>query len=104
MSKNKIFKATFIVMAMTILSRIIGFGRDMLAAYHFGVGEAYDIYVAIHESVFLRKEIVSVFYERGKFDSEAVMLTAMALLGYSIQGPFVGIRLSMIKGKVRREV
>ncbi|GAA0085055.1 murein biosynthesis integral membrane protein MurJ [Clostridium sp. CTA-7] len=56
MSKNKIFKATFIVMTMTILSRIIGFGRDMLAAYHFGVGGPYDIYVAsvaIPESVFM---------------------------------------------------
>lgn len=56
MSKNKIFKATFIVMAMTILSRIIGFGRDMLAAYHFGVKGSYDIYVAsvaIPESVFM---------------------------------------------------
>ena len=56
MSKNKIFKATFIVMAMTLLSRIIGFGRDMLAAYHFGVEGSYDIYVAsvaIPESVFM---------------------------------------------------
>lgn len=56
MSKNTIFKATFIVMLMTILSRIIGFGRDMLAAYHFGVEGSYDIYiasVAIPESVFM---------------------------------------------------
>lgn len=56
MSRNKIFKATFIVMVMTILSRIIGFGRDMLAAYHFGVEGSYDIYVAsvaIPESVFM---------------------------------------------------
>lgn len=56
MSKNAIFKATFIVMLMTILSRVIGFGRDMLAAYHFGVEGSYDIYVAsvaIPESVFM---------------------------------------------------
>lgn len=56
MSKNKIFKATFIVMAMTILSRVIGFARDILAAYHFGVEGSYDIYVAsvaIPESVFM---------------------------------------------------
>ena len=56
MNKNKIFKATFIVMAMTILSRVIGFGRDILAAYHFGVEGSYDIYVAsvaIPESVFM---------------------------------------------------
>jgi len=56
MSKNKVFKATFIVMVMTILSRVIGFGRDILAAYHFGVEGSYDIYVAsvaIPESVFM---------------------------------------------------
>ncbi|MGG7143702.1 murein biosynthesis integral membrane protein MurJ [Clostridium nigeriense] len=56
MSKNKVFKATFIVMMMTILSRVIGFGRDILAAYHFGVEGSYDIYVAsvaIPESVFM---------------------------------------------------
>ncbi|MGG7212153.1 murein biosynthesis integral membrane protein MurJ [Clostridium nigeriense] len=56
MSKNKVFKATFIVMVITILSRVIGFGRDILAAYHFGVEGSYDIYiasVAIPESVFM---------------------------------------------------
>lgn len=56
MNKNKVFKATFIVMLMTILSRVIGFGRDILAAYHFGVEGSYDIYVAsvaIPESVFM---------------------------------------------------
>lgn len=56
MNKNKVFKATFIVMLMTILSRIIGFSRDILAAYHFGVEGSYDIYVAsvaIPESVFM---------------------------------------------------
>lgn len=56
MNKNKVFKATFIVMLMTILSRFIGFGRDILAAYHFGVEGSYDIYVAsvaIPESVFM---------------------------------------------------
>lgn len=56
MNKNKVFKATFIVMALTILSKVIGFARDMLAAYHFGVEGSYDIYVAsvaIPESVFI---------------------------------------------------
>lgn len=56
MNKNKVFKATIIVMAMTILSRIIGFGRDILAAYHFGANSSYDVYVAsvaIPESVFM---------------------------------------------------
>lgn len=56
MNKNKVFKATIIVMAMTILSRVIGFGRDILAAYHFGANSSYDVYVAsvaIPESVFM---------------------------------------------------
>lgn len=56
MNKNKVFKVTIIVMAMTILSRIIGFGRDILAAYHFGANSSYDVYVAsvaIPESVFM---------------------------------------------------
>ena len=56
MNRNKVFKATIIVMAMTILSRIIGFGRDILAAYHFGANSSYDVYVAsvaIPESVFM---------------------------------------------------
>lgn len=56
MNKNKVFKATFIVMIMTIISRFLGFGRDILAAYHFGAGETYDIYsaaVAIPDSVFM---------------------------------------------------
>lgn len=56
MNKNKVFKATIIVMVMTILSRIIGFGRDILAAYHFGANSSYDVYVAsvaIPESVFM---------------------------------------------------
>lgn len=42
--------------------------------------------------LFLSKEIVTVFYERGKFDSSAVVLTSMALFGYSLQLPFAGIR------------
>lgn len=56
MSSKKLFKATFIVMIMTIISRFLGFGRDILAAYHFGAGQTYDIYsaaVAIPDSVFM---------------------------------------------------
>lgn len=56
MKGNKVLKATLIVMIITIISRFIGFFRDILAAYHFGVGEKYDIYsaaVAIPESVFM---------------------------------------------------
>lgn len=56
MNRNKVFKATIIVMAMTILSRVIGFVRDILAAYHFGANSSYDVYVAsvaIPESAFM---------------------------------------------------
>ena len=41
---------------------------------------------------FLSNDIVKVIYERGRFDSNAVILTSMALLGYSIQLPFAGVR------------
>ncbi|GAB6170372.1 murein biosynthesis integral membrane protein MurJ [Clostridium carnis] len=56
MSNNKVFKATAMVMIITIISRFLGLGRDILAAYHFGAGSIYDIYsaaVAIPESVFM---------------------------------------------------
>lgn len=56
MNKNKVLKATFIVMVMTILSRAIGFIRDILAAGYFGATGVFDIYVAavaIPESVFM---------------------------------------------------
>ncbi|MGL5381451.1 murein biosynthesis integral membrane protein MurJ, partial [Clostridium sp.] len=56
MSNKKVLKATFIVMAMTILSRFLGFFRDILAGYHFGAGKTYDVYsaaVSIPESVFM---------------------------------------------------
>ncbi|MBE6053348.1 MAG: murein biosynthesis integral membrane protein MurJ, partial [Clostridium sartagoforme] len=41
---------------------------------------------------FLSNDITKIIYERGKFDSNAVLLTSMALLGYSLQLPFAGIR------------
>lgn len=56
MSNKKVLKATFIVMAITILSRFLGFFRDILAGYHFGTEKVYDVYVAavsIPESVFM---------------------------------------------------
>ena len=42
--------------------------------------------------MFLSNDIVRVIYERGKFESNAVILTSMALFGYSIQLPFAGVR------------
>lgn len=40
----------------------------------------------------LNKEIISVFYERGRFDSLAVNITSSAFLGYSLILPFTGVR------------
>ncbi|MBM6839064.1 polysaccharide biosynthesis C-terminal domain-containing protein, partial [Clostridium saudiense] len=38
------------------------------------------------------KEIVTAFYGRNKFGTSAITLTSIALLGYSMQIPFLGIR------------
>lgn len=42
--------------------------------------------------ILLNKEVVTAFYARGSFDETSVMLTSIALLGYSLQIPFVGVR------------
>ena len=42
--------------------------------------------------ILLNKEIISAFYERGKFNDVAVGITASAFLGYSLVLPFTGIR------------
>ena len=42
--------------------------------------------------ILLNKEIISVFYERGKFNDVAVGITASAFLGYSLVLPFTGVR------------
>ncbi len=42
--------------------------------------------------ILLNKELISAFYERGKFNDIAVGITASAFLGYSLVLPFTGIR------------
>lgn len=42
--------------------------------------------------ILLNKEIISFFYERGKFDDLAVSITSSAFLGYSLVLPFTGVR------------
>ncbi|MBL4931065.1 murein biosynthesis integral membrane protein MurJ [Clostridium paridis] len=56
MNSRKILKSTFIIMAVSILSRGIGFIRDMLIASSFGTGlyaDAYSVAVTIPESLFM---------------------------------------------------
>ena len=43
MKGNKIFKAAFLVMIISILSRFLGLFRDMLVGYQFGVSIYTDI-------------------------------------------------------------
>lgn len=55
MKNNKIFKATFIVMFVTIITRFLGLGRDVLVAYKFGTEmyiDAYNAAVAVPDTVF----------------------------------------------------
>ena len=55
MSKNKIFKATFIIMIVTIFTRFLGLARDLLVAANFGAGietQAYIAAVSLPEAVF----------------------------------------------------
>lgn len=55
MSKNKIFKATFIIMIVTIITRFLGLLRDVLVASSFGVGietSSYIAAVSVPEAVF----------------------------------------------------
>jgi putative peptidoglycan lipid II flippase len=42
--------------------------------------------------ILLNKEIITAFYGRNQFGSNAIILTSIALLGYSMQIPFLGIR------------
>lgn len=39
-----------------------------------------------------RTELIDIFFGRGEFDETAILLTSMALIGYAIQLPFLGIR------------
>ena len=42
--------------------------------------------------ILLNKEIVTAFYGRNQFGASAITLTSIALLGYSMQIPFLGVR------------
>lgn len=55
MKSNKIFKATFVVMIVTLLSRVLGMVRDILVASTFGAGvytDAYKAAVSIPDNLF----------------------------------------------------
>ena len=55
MSKNKVFKATFIIMIVTIFTRCLGLIRDALVVAKFGEGietQAYIAAVSVPEAVF----------------------------------------------------
>ena len=55
MKGNKIFKATFVVMIVTLLSRVLGMVRDILVASNFGAGvytDAYKAAVSIPDNLF----------------------------------------------------
>lgn len=55
MSKNKIFKATFIIMIVTVITRCLGLVRDGLVISSFGVGidsNAYIAAVSVPDAVF----------------------------------------------------
>lgn len=42
---RKLFKSTFIVSSMTLISRLVGFARDVVLAVIFGAGPAFDAFV-----------------------------------------------------------
>lgn len=53
--ESSLIKSTFIIMIVSLISRIIGFVRDMLIAKNFGAGmytDAYNIAVTIPETIF----------------------------------------------------
>lgn len=53
--RNTLIKSTFIIMIVSLISRALGFIRDMLIAKNFGAGmytDAYNIAVTIPETIF----------------------------------------------------
>ncbi len=53
--ESNLIKSTFIIMIVSLLSRVIGFLRDMLIGYKFGAGmytDAYNVAVTIPENIF----------------------------------------------------
>lgn len=54
--KSSLIKSTFIIMIVSLISRVLGFVRDMLIAKNFGAGmytDAYNIAVTIPETIFM---------------------------------------------------
>lgn len=54
--ESSLIKSTFIIMIVSLISRVLGFIRDMLIAKNFGAGmytDAYNIAVTIPETVFM---------------------------------------------------
>lgn len=55
MKSSKVIKSAIIVMIVTLISKVLGLGRDMLVAYNFGAGalnDAYNVAVTIPDTVF----------------------------------------------------
>ncbi|MBC2457713.1 murein biosynthesis integral membrane protein MurJ [Clostridium beijerinckii] len=53
--RSSLIKSTFIIMIVSLISRFLGFARDMLIAKNFGAGiytDAYNIAVSIPETIF----------------------------------------------------
>jgi putative peptidoglycan lipid II flippase len=53
--KSSLIKSTFVIMIVSLISRFLGFARDMLIAKNFGAGvytDAYNIAVSIPETIF----------------------------------------------------
>ena len=42
---QQLLKSTMVVSSMTLISRILGFIRDMVAAHYFGAGSGYDAFI-----------------------------------------------------------
>lgn len=54
--ESSLIKSTFIIMIVSLVSRVLGFIRDMLIAKNFGAGlytDAYNIAVTIPETIFM---------------------------------------------------
>lgn len=55
-NENSLIKSTFIIMIVSLISRVLGFIRDILIAKNFGAGmytDAYNIAVTIPETIFM---------------------------------------------------
>ncbi len=71
MSKS-LFKSTSVVVSMTMISRIFGFVRDMVTAYLFGAGAAFDAFsVAFKIPNFMRR-----LFAEGSFSQAFVPVLA----------------------------